>query len=111
MDYCEVRIHNLLQKLGITANYKGYFYIKYALRLCLEDPGSLQLITKWLYPEVAKRYSTTWTAVERSVRTAIAVAWNRSPSYLSSLARFPLQTRPKAAQFFAILTADLAWGS
>lgn len=49
-------IYDLLYQLGVTANYTGFFHTAYAVSLCAEHPERLLLVTKWLYPEVAKQY-------------------------------------------------------
>ncbi|MCI9479680.1 MAG: hypothetical protein HFI21_11815 [Lachnospiraceae bacterium] len=67
-DFSE--IYDLLYSLGVTANYTGFFHMASAIALCREQPGRLLLVTKCLYPEVAKQYNTNWKAVERNIRTA-----------------------------------------
>lgn len=56
---------DLLYSLGVTANYKGFLHTTYAVSLCMERQDRLLLVTKWLYPDVARRYGTNWKAVER----------------------------------------------
>ena len=51
---CMTDIYDLLYRLGATANYTGFFHMAYAVWLCVEQPDRLLLVTKWLYPEVAK---------------------------------------------------------
>lgn len=68
-------IYDLLYRLGATANYTGFFHTAYAISLCVERPDRLLLVTKWLYPEVAKRYGTNWKAVERNIRTVSCIIW------------------------------------
>ena len=63
----------------------------------------LLLATKWLYPEVAKHYATTWKCVERNIRTAVHAVWNTNPELLKALARHPLPQKPKASKFLSIL--------
>ena len=63
-------IYDLLYSLGVTANYTGFFHMASAIALCREQPGRLLLVTKCLYPEVAKQYNTNWKVVERNIRTA-----------------------------------------
>ena len=99
--------YDLLHRLGVTANYKGYSYTAYALALCVEQPDLLLLVTKNLYPTVAKRYGTTWEAVERDIRTVVAVAWSRNPALLVQLADNLLAKRPRCAQFLAIAVKEL----
>lgn len=107
MTTTELEIRDILIRLGVTSNYKGYSNITSALILCADNPSLLQAVTKWLYPEVAKRCSTTWTAVERNIRTAIAVSWRCSPDYLEGLARRPITKKPTGAQFLSILSNEL----
>ena len=58
----------MLCRLGATANYRGFSYTAYAVLLCVQQQDRLLLVTKWLYPDVAKRYGTNWKAVERNIR-------------------------------------------
>lgn len=99
--------YRLLSHLGITENYKGFHYAAYAATLCALDQGRLILVTKWLYPDVAKRFSTDWTDVERDLRTIINVAWKQNRNYLSTLAQVPLTRKPVCAQFLSILASNL----
>ena len=89
---------DMLCRLGATANYRGFSYTAYAVLL---------LVTKWLYPDVAKRYGTNWKAVERNIRTVITVVWEQNRAMLEGLARRPLLQRPCAAQFLSILSNSL----
>lgn len=100
-------IYELLYRLGATANYTGFFYAAYAVELALGDPQRLSLATKWLYPDVAKYYHTTWKAVERNIRTVIAIVWDKNRVLLEQLACGPLDEKPKTAQFLAILSASV----
>ena len=78
---------DLLYSLGVTANYKGFLHTTYAVSLCMERQDRLLLVTKWLYPDVARRYGTNWKAVERNIRTVSRIAWIRNRVLLESLAR------------------------
>ena len=60
--------YHLLYRLGAAANYTGFSYLVRALQLCAEEPERLLLVTKWLYPDVAKQYGTNWKAVERDIQ-------------------------------------------
>lgn len=97
-------ISETLLRLGITANYKGFSYLVSAVELCLEDQERLHLITKCVYPAVAKQYKTNWQAVERDIRKAVEIIWARGHATLDALARRPLEQKPCNAQFLAILT-------
>ena len=101
-----VRIYDVLYRLGITANSTGFFYVSYAVWLSSRQPDRLLLVTKWLYPEVAKHYDTNWKAVERSIRTVVDAAWRNDPRLLSELAGRPLHEKPRPAQFLAILAKE-----
>lgn len=102
-----VTLCNLLYHLGVTSNYTGFFHTVYAVHLCVERPNRLLLVTKWVYPDVAKRYGTTWKAVERNIRTVISVIWKKNQPLLESLAYGALAEKPCAAQFLSIVTARL----
>lgn len=104
-------IYDLLYRLGVTANYTGFFHTAYAIALCIEQPDRLLLVTKWLYPEVAKQYGTSWKAVERNIRTVGCTIWRDSRPLLEQLARRPLEEKPRTAQLLAILTTSLDTGS
>lgn len=104
-----VKIYGALYRIGIFANYKGFFYTTRAVELCAQQPKRLQLITKWLYPEVAAYYHTSWQAVERSIRTVIAVAWAQSPDLISQMSPNPSLTRkPTPKQFLMLLVQNIS---
>ena len=73
----ESKITREIRLLGIPAHIKGYQYIRSSVLLSLRDGSMLNFVTKSLYPEVAKIYGTTTGSVERAIRHAIAVAWER----------------------------------
>ena len=100
-------IYDLLYRLGVTANYTGFFHISYAIYLTMRQPNRLLLVTKWLYPEVAKRYDTSWKAVERNIRTVSCIIWREGRSLLEELAHRRLEQKPRNAQMLAILASSL----
>jgi hypothetical protein len=104
---CITEIYDLLYQLGVTANYTGFFHAACAVSLCAEQPDRLLLVTKWLYPEVAKQYNTNWKAVERNLRTVGCIIWRENRPLLEQLARRSLDRRPCTAQLLAILSAGL----
>lgn len=103
-------VYSALQQLGITANYTGFFHASYSVLLAMENPQRLLLITKWLYPEVAKRYHTTAGAVERNIRTITLRAWRLNREVLEQFAGYTLTVKPTAAQFISILSTHLQTG-
>ncbi len=66
-----------ISNIFITAHIKGYQFLREAIKMAVENPDIINSITKRLYPEVAKRFSTSPSKVERAIRHAIEVAWNR----------------------------------
>jgi len=73
-------VTELMHEFVIPAHLKGYNFIRSAIMIVVEDPMAIKLITKWLYPEVAKKNNTTPSCVERDIRHAIESAWVRTPS-------------------------------
>ena len=73
----EVMVTEIIHQVGIPAHIKGYHYVRTSILLTVENPEMINSVTKQLYPEVAKRYHTTASRVERAIRHAIEVAWDR----------------------------------
>lgn len=73
----EQYVTNVIHEIGVPAHIKGYQYLRDAIMLCINDMDLLNSITKILYPEIAKKYGTTPSRVERALRHAIEVAWSR----------------------------------
>lgn len=76
-SHMERRIADILRNIGVSANLKGYRYLKYAIQLAVENPDVLSRIIKDLYPDVAKHFQSDPSKVERCIRHAIDVAWIR----------------------------------
>ena len=98
-------IADLLSQLGVTANYAGFYHVCSAVSICVKSPEWLRLVTKWLYPEIAKEHNTTSKCVERNIRTVVNLSWKRNPKLLCRIARYPLSSKPGNAEFLAILTS------
>lgn len=71
------RISNIFVSVGIPAHIKGYQFLREGIKLAVDNPPIINAITKSLYPSIAKKYNTTSSKVERAIRHAIEVAWNR----------------------------------
>ena len=71
----DAKIQDILLNIGIPANIYGFLYITYALRLIDQDPEYMYHVTKYLYVSIAKKFKTTPSSVERSIRHAISVGW------------------------------------
>ena len=72
----ELIAYHLLQ-MGVPRNLMGYRYLKESIAMAVENPERINFITKALYPEVAKKFQTTPSRVERAIRHAVEVAWDR----------------------------------
>lgn len=73
----EEKITNIFITVGIPAHIKGYYFLREAIKMAIENPDVINSITKQLYPSIAERFSTSASKVERAIRHAIEVAWNR----------------------------------
>ncbi len=73
----ELRVTSIIHEIGVPAHIKGYQYLREAIRLAVEDMEIINAVTKVLYPTVAKKFATTPSRVERAIRHAIEVAWDR----------------------------------
>ena len=80
-EYMEQNLENdvtqMLHEIGIPAHIKGYQYLRDAIIISVKDQEMLASVTKILYPTIAKKHATTPSRVERAIRHAIEVAWNR----------------------------------
>ena len=70
-------VTSIIHEIGVPAHIKGYQYLREAIMIAVDDMDVINAVTKVLYPEVAKRFSTTPSRVERAIRHAIEVAWDR----------------------------------
>ena len=78
MDHpLETVVTDVIHEIGVPAHIKGYRYLREGILFMIRDAGSVTGITKVLYPEIAKRFSTTSASVERAMRHAVEVAWDR----------------------------------
>ena len=73
----ELQITEIIHQIGVPAHIKGYQYLRDAILMAIEDDSIINAITKRLYPAVAKKHGTTSSRVERAIRHAIEVAWDR----------------------------------
>lgn len=73
----ETLVTSIIHEIGVPAHIKGYQYLREAIIMTVEDMDVINAVTKILYPEVAKKFGTTASRVERAIRHAIEVAWDR----------------------------------
>ena len=78
----QMSITKILHELGIPSHIKGYQYIREGVGIIFEHPETIGGITKELYPELAEKFDTTVSRVERAIRHAIEVSWNRGDWHL-----------------------------
>ncbi|MBQ8027256.1 MAG: sporulation transcription factor Spo0A, partial [Clostridia bacterium] len=106
-DSLEMRITQTLHQIGVPAHIKGYQYLREAIMMSIEDPESINAVTKLLYPGVAKKYATTSSRVERAIRHAIEVAWDRGDvEVLNSYFGYTIQSqrgKPTNSEFVAMI--------
>ena len=103
----ETLVTENLHELGVPAHIKGYHYIRRAIMMVIEDMDMLNFITKQLYPEIAKAYSTTSSRVERAIRHSIEVAWVRGkPEAMNAIFGYTIHTgkgKPTNSEFIAMV--------
>ena len=76
-DNTELKVTKILHQIGIPAHIKGYHYLRNSIVESVNNPEVIDCVTKSLYPMVAKKYKTTSSRVERAIRHAIEIAWDR----------------------------------
>ena len=107
------RVAKLFLSIGIPAHVKGYQYLREAVRMVMEDHSVINRITKELYPGIARRYGTSSSKVERAMRHAIEVAWNRgrleNTNQMLGVKLFSERDKPTNGEFIALI-ADKAAG-
>ena len=73
----EIKVTEIIHQIGVPAHIKGYQYLREAIMMAVNDMEAVSAITKVLYPSIAKKFKTTSSRVERAIRHAIEVAWDR----------------------------------
>ncbi len=110
-DNLETIITNVIHEIGVPAHIKGYNYLREAIILCIQDKEFINSITKMLYPTVARNYQTTSSRVERAIRHAIEVAWNRgSEDILNRIFGYTIDTnkgKPTNGEFIAMISDSI----
>ena len=107
----EVTISDVMREIGVPAHIKGYQYLRQSIVLTVKDPELMHAVTKLLYPTVAKTNHTTPSRVERAIRHAIEVAWDRGDvDVLSSYFGYTIQNsrgKPTNSEFIAMISDKL----
>ena len=95
----------ILYGLGVNVSCNGFYHTAYAVWLAKQEPERLRLVTKWLYPDVAKSCNTTWNAVEANIRRAIVQIWRNNPAAIQKLDADGAVRRPTPTEFLAMIVA------
>lgn len=107
----ESEITQIIREVGIPAHIKGYSYARDAISMITEDPELLGAVTKELYPNIAQKYNTTASRVERAIRHSIEVAWSRGNSqFIDQLFGHTINSnkgKPTNSEFIAIIADKL----
>ena len=105
-------VTDIIHEIGVPAHIKGYQYLREAIILTIEDMDMINAVTKVLYPEVAKHFGTTPSRVERAIRHAIEVAWDRGD--VETLQKFfgytvsGIKGKPTNSEFIAMIADNLS---
>ncbi len=107
----EYVVTDIIHQIGIPAHIKGYHYLRTAIILSINDEEMINCVTKLLYPTVAQRYNTTSSRVERAIRHAIEIAWDRGDvDVLNSIFGYTvhnLRGKPTNSEFVALVADRL----
>lgn len=108
----EAVVTDIIHEIGVPAHIKGYQYLREAIILTINDMEMINAVTKVLYPEVAKKFNTTPSRVERAIRHAIEVAWDRGD--IETLQKFfgytvsNIKGKPTNSEFIAMIADCLS---
>ncbi len=107
----ESQVTKVIHQIGVPAHIKGYQYLRTAILMTIKDNEVINSVTKILYPSVAKQYQTTSSRVERAIRHAIEVAWDRGDiEVLNAYFGYTVQTsrgKPTNSEFIAMIADNL----
>ena len=107
----ETQVTKIIHQIGVPAHIKGYQYLRTAIIMAINDSDIINSVTKILYPSVAKKYQTTTSRVERAIRHAIEVAWDRGDiDTLNSYFGYTIQQgrgKPTNSEFIAMISDNL----
>ena len=107
----ELMVTEIIHQIGVPAHIKGYHYLRESIILATEDPDIINSVTKRLYPTVAKKSKTTPSRVERAIRHAIEVAWDRGDvDVLNSYFGYTIHNgrgKPTNSEFIAMISDKL----
>ncbi|MBR5516245.1 MAG: sporulation initiation factor Spo0A C-terminal domain-containing protein [Clostridia bacterium] len=103
----EIEVTRLLHRIGVPAHIKGHEYLRIAIILAVEYPDKGYSMTKYIYPEIARRFSVSYASVERAMRTAVELSWDRGDiTLLSELFEYTISCekgKPTNYEFVSLL--------
>ncbi|MBE6573273.1 MAG: sporulation transcription factor Spo0A [Ruminococcaceae bacterium] len=107
----EAQVTRIIHQIGVPAHIKGYQYLRTAILMAVDDSDIINSVTKILYPSVAKKYATTSSRVERAIRHAIEVAWDRGDiDTLNSYFGYTIHNsrgKPTNSEFIAMIADNI----
>lgn len=107
----ETQVTAIIHRIGVPAHIKGYQYLRTAIMMTIENSDLINAVTKILYPDVARKYQTTSSRVERAIRHAIEVAWDRGDlDILNEYFGYTIQNergKPTNSEFIAMIADNL----
>ncbi|MBS6646537.1 MAG: sporulation initiation factor Spo0A C-terminal domain-containing protein [Clostridiaceae bacterium] len=97
-------VAKILRHFEVTSVYQGYDYTIYAMELTIKDNECLKYVTKMLYPEIARKYKTSWSCVERNIRTVVEIVWrNGGNKFFYEVTGEYIEKRPRNAKFLELM--------
>ena len=110
-EILEIKVTNIIHEIGVPAHIKGYQYLRDGIIMVVNNIEVINQITKQLYPDLAKKYKTTPSRVERAIRHAIEVAWNRGQlETVESIFGYTVNSnkgKPTNSEFIAMIADKL----
>ena len=111
LNILDERLINILLSVGISANLQGYVFLKECIKMVVEEPMMINKVTKVMYPLIAEKYETTPCRVERAIRHALEVSYNRGKiSNINALFGFDIfdkYDKPTNSEFVAVVADRL----
>ncbi len=111
VENLEALVTNIIHEIGVPAHIKGYQYLREAIMMVVNDIDIINQITKQLYPDIARKFKTTPSRVERAIRHAIEVAWGRGQTdVVESIFGYTVSAakgKPTNSEFIAMIADKL----
>ena len=102
------KIYGIIRKLGATSKYKGYFFVADAINLAMHYKDKPIMITKDIYPYLARKYKTTPVNIEHNIRTVISICWETNRKGMDEMVGYRLTYRPTNSEFIDMVAYYLS---